>query len=771
MGQMTKENTGGEIPVSGQEPSGRSPWLTPRISFGLIALALAAVFWRVIIGSHAFFYRDAGALGYPMDFFQKESLSNGQLPLWDPYSHCGVPFLAQWGRWYPVSFLAQILPLAWFANFSMIAHLFWGGAGMYWLCRRWQIGVFGATFAAVAFLFNGATFSCLTWSNYIACLSWLPWVTGCVAAAWKEGGRWIPLAALASAMQVLTATPELTVLTWLFLGALWLSQLGREASFLPSARRLFAVVGLAAGVTMVQMLPFFDLLEHSQRTAQLDGDSWAVPGWGLANLLVPLFHCYCSPQGTWFQEGQEFMASYYLGIGVLLLGIAGAIWSRSRTTAIIAGTCLFCWLMAMGQHSIFFKWFMHLFPLVSVARYPVKFAILPAFLVPVLAAHAIERVLSTDKEKRSPRLLLIVGGIALVCMAAILWYGHAHPFSYDRWGTTAMHAVGCAGLMIVLIGCAWLSTIVKPQGLRVTLQIACLATLPIDALTHSPNIAPTAPASILAPGIWAAKGKPPVPLSEGRVMIHPQAEQKLIYSHVENLPVDFLMKRVAEWYNLNLLDDIPKVTGAITLRPAAFDTLEQYLYYTHDAHCGAGLLDFMAVKWMSSPENPMEWHALTNALPLITGGQAPIFVPEDKLLAAITSDEFNPRTQVYFPESERGKLTVSNQTQCTVQNVRFTPNHIAAEVQCDAPAMMVLSESYYHHWRALVDGRPVELLQANLAFQAVQVPAGNHHVELVYKDPNLLIGGALSAASLAVCGLVWWKSKPRSGEAAAALES
>lgn len=742
------------------KPSPGNNWLTPRISISLIAVALVAVFWQVIIGADVFFYRDAGALGYPMEFFQKQSLAHGQLPLWDPYNHCGVPFLAQWGRWYPISFLGQILPLAWFTNVSIILHLFWGGAGMYWLCRRWQVGQFGSTFAAIAFIFNGVTFSCLTWSNYIACLAWLPWVVGSAIAAWKNGGRRIPFAALASAMQVLTATPELTVLTWLFLGALWLTQIfGRETNFLVSARRLVAVVGLAAGITMVQMLPFFDLLRHSQRTVNTTDVPWAVPSWGLANLLVPLFHCFVSPQGTWFQEGQEFMASYYLGIGVLMLGIAGGIWNRSRRNVVILGTALFCWLMAMGPHTVFFNAFKTVFPLVSIARFPVKFAILPAFLIPILAAWTIERISSEETAGKTRRAIVALAIAAILCIAGILWSGHAHPFEYDRWNTTALHSIGSVALMIILISSALLASVVKSSRMRIGLQLLCLATLPIDALTHIPNIAPTRASSILDPGIWQAKGNPPIPLTEGRVMVHPEAEQKLIYSHVEDLQMDFIVKRVGQWYNLNLLDDVPKLTGAITLRPAAFDTLEKYLYYTPDAHYGEGLLDFLSVAWISSPENPMEWRARTNSLPLITGGQQPKFVPEDKLLAAITANDFDPRHEVYFPESAKASLTVSNQTQCHIQNPRFVAGKIEANVQCAAPAIVVLSESYYHNWRATVDGQPATLLRANLAFQALEVPAGSHELKLIYTDPNLKIGAILSALSLALCGLIWWRTK------------
>lgn len=737
-------------------------WLTPRISILILAAALIVVFWKTLVGINTFFYRDFGALGYPIDFYQHESLAHGQLPLWNPYSHCGVPFLAQWGRWYPVSFLGQALPVAWFASLFVVMHLFWGGVGVFWLCRRWQISLFGATFAAIAFIFNGVTLSCLQWNNYIACLSWLPWVVGCVMAAWLSGGRWMVWAALAAAMQVLTATPELTVLTWLFLGVLWLGSLGsRETKFIPSVGRLTAVVGLAAGLTMVQMLPFFDLLAHSQRSAQSNFTAWAVPSWGYANLLVPLFHCFLSPQGAWFQEGQEFIPSFYLGAGVLVLGVAGACWSRSRRNRIIIGMALFCWVMAMGQHTIFFGWFKSCFPLVSIARFPVKFAILPAFLIPLLAAQAVERIGEFNQAKKSRlRLLLTLSGGTLLLMAGLLWLMKASPFQYDRWDDTAWNTLWRAVLMAGLIGCLLLSTKAKAPGIRVVLQLVALAILPVDALSHSPNIAPTAPASVLAPGLWEVKGNPPISLAQGRAMIHPEAEQKLNFTEFGNFEVDFLTKRVSEWYNLNLLDSVPKVTGAFTLRPVDFDKIEEYLYYTDGAHCGEGLLDFMSVAWLSAPDDPATWRARTNALPLMTGGQRPIFVPEDKLLAAIVSDQFNPRTEVYFPESARASVTVSNQAACTVRDFRFNAGLVEASIQADAPALVVLSETSYHHWRAFVDGQPADLLRANLAFQAVQVSTGAHKVKLVYIDPNLRWGAALSVFSMAVCALVWLKTKP-----------
>src|SRR5206468_542549 len=146
-------------------------------------------------------------------------------------------------------------------------------------------------------------------------------------------------------------------------------------------------------------------------------------------------------------------------------------------------------------------------------------------------------------------------------------------------------------------------------------------------------------------------GRPPPKLGEGRVMISPEAEQTLLFSYVPSLATDLAGKRLAQWYNLNLLDKVPKVNGAIQLHSEYFDRLEQYLYYTSGSHVGQGLLDFLSVAWITSPENAVAWLPRTNFLPVMTAGQAPVFLPDEQVLQKIVAEEFTPRSQVYLPES------------------------------------------------------------------------------------------------------------------------
>jgi len=722
----------------------------------LLAMALFAAFPRVLLGLDTFFYRDFGAQVYPSLSYLRESLLGGEVPLWNPYNHCGVPFMAQWGYWYPGNLIIVLLPIPWSANFFLVSHLFFGGLGMYWLCRRLGAAGFAASFAGAAYVFNGVTMSCLMWTSYTASLAWLPWVLGCTMAAWRGGGRWIGVAALASACQVLTGTPEITILFWVFVGMVWLADVAsREVPLWKSVLRLGSIVALATGLTMVQMLPFLDLLAHSQRDRNYGGTAWAMPGWGWGNLLVPLFHCYQAPQGPWFQPGQDLIPSYYLGAGVLALAIAGVWLQRSQLNRFVAGMALFCWIMALGSDGILFDWVKRACPLVGIARFPIKFAILPAFLIPLAAVGGIESVLKA-RDNLPRRILTGLAVVFLVLMAILLWFAKAYPFPYDNWMVTVRNASGRAALMLVLlVGIARLPSL-RAGRPRTMLQLAFLTILPLDTLTHSPDMSPTLPGSFLGQNFWTAGGNPPAPgLGEGRIMLSPEAEHQLLFSSIRDLGLDFTAERLAEWYNLNLLDKIPKVTGASILRPAHFDVIERYAYYTPGARVGQGLLDFLSVAWVSSAQDPARWSSRTNYLPFVTAGQCPAFAPDDTVLRTISSEAFDPRHTVYLPESERPFVRTSRKTDSTVSHLHFTAGQVEAEVAAAETSLVVVSQSFYHLWHAFLDGRPARLMRANLAFQALEVPAGNHHVRLVYDDPSFRIGAVISLVTLvALCGLI-----------------
>ncbi|MEM7587233.1 MAG: YfhO family protein, partial [Acidobacteriota bacterium] len=63
--------------------------------------------------------------------------------------------------------------------------------------------------------------------------------------------------------------------------------------------------------------------------------------------------------------------------------------------------------------------------------------------------------------------------------------------------------------------------------------------------------------------------------------------------------------------------------------------------------------------------------------------------------------------------------------------------------------LVYLSESHFRGWQAALNGEPTDILRANYAFRAVEVPAGDVQLELSYLPPGLRAGATVSGLSLA----------------------
>ena len=77
------------------------------------------------------------------------------------------------------------------------------------------------------------------------------------------------------------------------------------------------------------------------------------------------------------------------------------------------------------------------------------------------------------------------------------------------------------------------------------------------------------------------------------------------------------------------------------------------------------------------------------------------------------------------------------------------------------PSLVVLSQTWYHNWRACVDGHETPLLRANHAFLAVQVPAGRHQIRLAYEDRAFETGATVSIVAWLGCLICLFRLRGR----------
>jgi len=90
-----------ELTFAGGTASGHTKQAAKNLSltawgFGLVlCLLVLASYPAVVLGRQAFVFRDFGLFSYPNAFFQRECFWRGELPFWNPFNHCGIPFLGQ----------------------------------------------------------------------------------------------------------------------------------------------------------------------------------------------------------------------------------------------------------------------------------------------------------------------------------------------------------------------------------------------------------------------------------------------------------------------------------------------------------------------------------------------------------------------------------------------------------------------------------------------------------------------------------------------------
>ena len=161
-----------------------------------------------------------------------------------------------------------------------------------------------------------------------------------------------------------------------------------------------------------------------------------------------------------------------------------------------------------------------------------------------------------------------------------------------------------------------------------------------------------------------------------------------------------------------------------------------------------GLARFLGVSQIASPRKLFEWEAQKNFMPWATIGQKPIYLEDKATLAALCDDNFSPRQIVYLPSEAQGRITAEADG-----NARLISSHVeAAEcvfaTSAERRTMLVIAQASYHCWRATLDGAPVPLYRANYAFQALEVPSGQHEVRIKYVDSAFEIGALICFAAI-----------------------
>lgn len=111
-----------------------------------------------------------------------------------------------------------------------------------------------------------------------------------------------------------------------------------------------------------------------------------------------------------------------------------------------------------------------------------------------------------------------------------------------------------------------------------------------------------------------------------------------------------------------------------------------------------------------------------------------------------------------FRDQLKGATAGYKDSLSTISLVSYEPNRLKYKASSAKDGVVVFSEIYYPGWQATIDGQPVDIARADYILRAMNVPAGEHTIEMWFDPQSLHVTESIAYASLALLliGVMVW---------------
>jgi hypothetical protein len=679
----------------------------------LVLLAEVLAFFR-----HILFY---GHYAIPWDFryyhlsqaqFVAQSFARAELPLWDPYTYCGMPFYANLTAqvFYPPALTAILLSnwtggahLLYWLELQLAAHVLIAGAFTYWLLRRLKVGQAAAMVGATVYQLGAYTASQAEHLGAIDAAAWLPLAWLCVIVL-DERFQWRWLAGLtcALAMSIVAGFPATTAVVFIscFLLSTILALL-RRASPLALVSVAIAAVW-AVLLAAIQVFPTLQLsrLSVAQYRSHFLKTGGGMPLQALVSLVLPNHYgIFQFDGGTWKHLWQVTFLYTYCGIPALVFAALAVVYRRNRYAAGFALLTLCAALWMLGDST-------------PVGR--TAFVILP---------DAVKNSLYAEFA-----LCAFSLGVAVLAGLGAAQFLNGRP----RWVQAAVVVIVAADLIAVSSGRPFNTVDERiDPGIGYD-QYAGVPQIPaeIRRLTHQ-NVPPWR--------VDTMRGYADM-VTHGPLFEYPSANGDDPFALVSLMQLRLSFCRGELWGRYyEVADPDSPVLKLMNVR---------YVIASHVLAKPGALKHVVELPGTQIYENPgvLPRFFLVNRV-----RRAPNM---DAALAMLRSRDFDVRAEaaVEAPVELAGPASSGS-----VRVLEYGARQFAVETDAAAPAFLVTSETAYPGWHAWLDGQPRTPVTTDVAFRGLPVPAGKHMVKMRF-DPEILwrSAGVTLAAAVALLLAFWF---------------
>ena len=659
-----------------------------------------------------------------------DTLKQGSLPTWNPYEMTGKPLLAnfQSSPLYPFNFLMmQSFQSGWTIFIilqQILAFIF-----MYLYLKNKSFEKSISICGAFIFSFSGFIIAWLEWGTVVHTYLWLPAMLFCIDKIIVSQKHALKFTVLYTAT-IICALLAGHLQTFLYIYALSLAYVVMQLLTSHKEKRskkillLFLANAAALFITSVQWLPTLQFILLSARnTDQLyTSAGWFIPPIHLLQYLAPDF--FGNPAtgnyfGTW--NYAEFLG--YIGLLPLILALI-TIGRRKKEIILFQITVVLCLIFALDTPLTRSLYALNI-PFFSTTQ-PTRLLSIVGFSLVVLATYGLEELFAKKSMKRVVGVLAVF--IILFATMYILLPQNILGLQIENIAVAKRNLILPALILgagtIILVS---ISIKMKPW-ITTALYFALFLLIIFDLTRTGAKFTPFSESKYFYPQTETIEflqnqgGQFRIATTDSRIL----APNIPTYYHLETIEGydPLYLNSYAQFIALNErgnADISPPYGFNRIITPRRLDT--KYI-------------DFLNVKYilsLSEEKNP-NWNKVFQE------GETRVyentsFLPRAFLVTSVLSEKDDSQVAERLQEVDLTTTAVTKQRNVegdyatgSASIKSYTPSKVVITTSSKEEAFLVLSDAYYPTWKVQINGVESSILQTNLAFRGVILPAGENEV-------------------------------------------
>ncbi|MFA5932919.1 MAG: YfhO family protein [Microgenomates group bacterium] len=716
--------------------------------------------YNTLVPIHNSLLSDAVSIIYPLKVAAVDMLKRGELPLWNPYMLGGYPLYASTilGLIFPtmIFYLFFSAPVAW--TLQMMFQPLLASFFMYLLLRHLNLNKLASVFGGIAYGFGGFLTIWMQWNTQPSTALFLP-ILILLEDKYliSKQLKWGVLFSIFIALQITAGYLPIIQFTFIGLG-IWF--LFRSNSFISDLKISFFVI-LGILLSAIYLLPVLELLQLSQRKIETLGafDSPFIYSENLIALIAPDFFGNTATRNFW-GRGEYLDSTIYTGVVTLIFSIFG-LKNFFNKSAVRFAACLFIVAIILAVPNPFseFLYKLGIWGGSSLSLNRIIFLI--NFSLAILGAYGLSTFsISNFKLSIKPGvwvLSAIFGLVAGLFISRWLLINYFVTAETEKW--LSYISISLRNLilpaLIILVVIILILLIKKFVILKPYAEIGFILILIFELFRFGLKFNTFSKIDYLYPKTPVSNFLEKYP--NDRIL----AEKDIFPA---NMWVPYKLSSISGYdgiYPLNIAQliasansdkvDVPPQTrwGLLTnFDSKIMDTTNTRFLVTvkRDKQVDSQFIkskykQVFSDKGIVVLEN-------TQSLPRAYLTKH-VVKSSDKDTLKLMLDKSFPTQDISLSDFEWNNLSEEVLDQkLTYKSI--TNSHVQIKSATNIDAYLVVLDSFYPGWKALIDGEETQIHRTNYNFRGILLPKGAHTVDFIYVPKSLEYGAIISGFSLLV---------------------